>query len=283
MWGWQVSVTAAAVGCLVVIIPMVLVRDVSKLSPLMIISTLCMFLTILTVVYYGSAQILSHGAANGVEYIVKPDTCLVFIGMGAFLFGKIGIVVPIRDLMQKKAEFNSCLFASMWSIFGIFAGFGLVGYLAFGRDEHMVKGGGMVTLALDQGKVPVQFTEFLFMLSLIPSFALMIYVPVKIWEKALFGTWGRSSLRTWLKNLGRALAVCFIGYLAISTGKTFDKVMAIFGSLFGGPTTYLWPAIFHLRLISKTAKEKMWNYVLIIFGLLASGFTMTMTIRKLLA
>lgn len=272
-----------AIGCLVVLIPMVLVRDVSKLSPLMIISTLCMLLTILTVIYFSVAKLIDKGTAPGIEYIVSPSTCLVFVGMGAFLFGKIGIIVPIRDIMQNKAEFHGCLIASMWSIFGIFAGFGVIGYLAFGRDENMARGGGMITLALDQGNTVIQSNEFLFMLSLIPSFALMIYVPIKIWEQAMFSTWSRSCTRTWLKNLGRVLIVCFVCYLAIATGKTFDRVMALFGSLFGGPTTYLWPAIFHLRLIAKTPKEKMRNYLLIVFGLLASGLTLFMTIKKLMA
>lgn len=270
-------------GCFVVLVPMVLVRDVSKLSSVMMLATLFMLSTILIVMYYGGVSLLFNGTAAGVEYIIKPDSCLVFIGMGAFLFGKIGLVIPIRDIMQKKSEFPSCLYASLWSIFGIFSGFGLVGYLAFGRHPAMIKGGGMVTLALDQSKVPVQATELAFMLSLIPSFALMIYVPVKIWEKAFYGDWARSCARTWWKNLWRTLAVAVICVLAITTGKTFDKVMALFGSLFGGPTTYLWPAVFHLVLATQTIKQRIMNYILILFGTLASGFTLYMTIKKLLA
>ena len=263
---------------------MVLIRDVSKLSSIMMLATLCMLSTILVVMYYGSLGLAENGPAAGVEYFIKTDSCLVFIGMGAFLFGKIGLIIPVRDIMQVKSEFPSCLYASLWSIFGIFSGFGIVGYLSFGRHPAMVNGGGMVTLALDQSIPVVQVTELAFMISLIPSFALMIYVPVKIWEKAFYGEWARSCARTWWKNLWRALAVALICYLAIATGKTFDKVMALFGSLFGGPTTYLWPAIFHLVLVKEpTLKQRVTNYLLIIFGILASGLTLYMTIKKLLA
>ena len=253
-------------GCFIVLVPMVLVRDVSKLSSIMMLATLFMLSTIIVVLYFGGYTLLANGPADGVQYIIKPDSCLVFIGMGAFLFGKIGLVIPMRDIMQEKDRFPSVLIASLWSIFGIFSIFGLVGYLAFGRDEKMVNGGGMVTLALDQGNIIVQATELAFMVSLIPSFALMIYVPVKIWEKAFYSNWPRSFARTWWKNLWRTLAVAFICYLAIATQKTFDKVMALFGSLFGGPTTYLWPAVFHLVLASNTFKQKLWNYILILFG-----------------
>lgn len=262
---------------------MVLIRDLSKLSSVMILATLCMLSTIAVVMFYGSINLISSGVKPEVELIIKPDTCLVFIGMCSFLYGKVGLVIPMREIMQKKAEFNSCLYASMWTIFGIFAIFGMVGYLAFGRDPAMVNGGGMVTLALNQGNAIVQGTELAFILSLIPSFALMIYVPIKIWEKAFYGTWSRSCARTWWKNLWRMLAVGLICYLAIATGKIFDKVMAIFGSLFGGPTTYLWPAIFHLVLATKDWKQKLMNYFLIAFGTAASGFTLYISIKKMIS
>ena len=241
-----------------------------------------MLFTILTVIYYSGTTIGGDGVNHAVVWIVKPDTCLIFIGMGAFLFGKIGVVVPIRDIMQNKAQFKSCLNLSLWTIFGIFAVFGGLGYMAFGASEKIKNGGGMVTLALDQSKVFVQFTELLFIVSLIPSFALMIYVPVRIWERALYGDWPRSCTRTWLKNMWRAVAVAGICYLAVASGKTFDKVMAIFGSLFGGPLTYVWPAIFHLKLVAETASHKLRDWFLIFFGLAASGFTMQITIKKLL-
>lgn len=262
---------------------MVLVRDVSKLSSIMMLATLFMLSTIAVVLYYGGETLLLEGQAKGVKYFIEPDSCLVFIGMGAFLFGKIGLIIPMRDIMQEKNRFPSCLYASLWSIFAIFSIFGLVGYLAFGRNEKMVNGGGMVTLALDQSNVIVQGTELAFMVSLIPSFALMIYVPVKIWEKAFYGHWPRSFARTWWKNLWRTLAVAAICYLAIATQKTFDKVMALFGSLFGGPTTYLWPAIFHLVLASNTWQQKLKNWILILFGTAASGLTLYMTIKKLIS
>ena len=260
---------------------MVLIRDVSTLSPLMIISTLCMFATIATVLYFSGVKVLSGDIAPGVTYIINKDTFLVFLGMGSFLFGKIGIVVPIRDIMNKKSEFTGCLYASLWSIFGIFAVFGFTGYLAYGADPKMKSGGGMVTLMLNQENMIVQLVEFLFMLSLIPSFALMIYVPIKIIEKAMFGGWERSGKRTWLKNFERLLFVALICYIAIATSKTFDKVMAVFGSLFGGPTTFIWPAIFHLILFNNDLKGKLMNCLLILFGTAASGFTLYMTVKKL--
>jgi proton-coupled amino acid transporter len=262
---------------------MVLVRDVSKLSSIIMLATLFMLSTILVVLYFGGQSLLLNGQADGIVYFIKPDSCLVFIGMGAFLFGKIGLIIPMRDIMQEKQRFTGCMYASLWSIFGIFSTFGLIGYLAFGYNEKMANGGGMVTLALDQSNVVVQVTELAFMVSLIPSCALMLYVPVKIWENAFYKSWPRSCARTWWKNLWRVLAVAAICYLAIATQKTFDKVMALFGSLFGGPTTYLWPAVFHLILASHTWKQKLWNWGLIIFGILASGFTLFMTIKKLTA
>lgn len=294
MWGLYLSPEIAgilnhylifhiAVGCFFVLVPMVFVRDVSKLSSLMMIATLCMLFTLVLVMYYGSKGLIFDGPAHDVEYIIKPDSCLVFIGMASFLFGKIGVVVPIRDIMQKKSEFTGCLLVSLWSIFGIFSAFGIVGYAAWGRHPDIVKGGGMVTLALDQGKPVVQVTELFFMLSLIPSFVLMIYVPIKIWENGFFSHWTRSSTRTWTKNLWRAIAVGFICYIAIATSKTFDKVMAIFGSCFGGPTTYIWPAIFHLVLIKEqTLKQRLTNYLLLLVGCAASGFTLYKTIVKLM-
>ncbi len=249
----------------------------------MILSTLIMVFTLLVIMYYGSSKVITDGLANNLIYLMAPNY-LVFVGMSAFLFGKIGVVVPVRDLMQKKSEFVGCLFASLWSVLGLFAVFGMVGYLAFGRNEKMANGGGMITLALDQSKVLVQGTELIFILSLIPSFALMVYVPVKIWEKGLFGDWPRSFSRTWWKNLGRALAVCFICYLAVATGRTFDKVMALFGGLFGGPTTYIWPAILHLKICNNaTFGKKLIDYMLILVGVLSSLLTLYMAFKKLFA
>jgi len=262
---------------------MVLVRDLSKLSGIMMLATLFMLSTILVVMFYGTQDIFRQGLAKNLVYTVKPDSCLVFIGMGAFLFGKIGLIIPMRDIMKEKEQFTGCVYASLWSIFGIFSTFGLVGYLAFGYNENMLKGGGMVTLALDQSKIPVQTTELAFIVSLVPTFALMLYVPVKIWESAFYKDWPRSCARTWWKNLWRILSVAVICYIAIATQRVFDKVMAMFGSLFGGPTTYIWPAIFHLILASNTWKQRLWNYGLILFGSLASSFTLYMAIKKLIS
>lgn len=265
-----------------IILPLVIVRDVSMLSSLMIFATLCMLFTIMTVSYFAGSTVVSAGVNDDVVWGVKTDTCLIFIGMVAFLFGKIGVIIPIRDIMQNKAQFKACLNYSLWTICGIFSVFGGIGYMAYGASQKIKNGGGMVTLALDQSKVAVQFTELVFIVSLVPSFALMIYVPVRIWERALYGTWPRSCLRTWLKNLWRLIFVAIICYLAVASGKTFDKVMAIFGSLFGGPLTYFWPAVFHLKLATETTTQKIRNWFLICFGLVASGFTMQITIKKLL-
>eukprot|EP00830_Metopus_es_P008350 TRINITY_DN18166_c0_g1_i1.p1 TRINITY_DN18166_c0_g1~~TRINITY_DN18166_c0_g1_i1.p1 ORF type:complete len:529 (+),score=75.77 TRINITY_DN18166_c0_g1_i1:65-1651(+) len=281
-WGCEVPVWAGALICFVVILPMVIVRDISKLSPLMIIATVIMLVTILAVVFFSASRLATNGIATDFVWSIKTETCLIFIGMSAFLYGKIGIVIPIRDLMQKKTEFQMCLNFSLWTIFGIFAGFGLIAYIAFGRNPDMVAGGGMITLALDQGNYFVQAVELFFMISLIPSFALMIYVPIKIWEKGMCGDWPRSCGRTWLRNLGRTLAVAGICYFAVVSRGIFDRVMAIFGSLFGGPLTFVWPAIFHLKLLAETPWQKMKNVFLILFGLTASGFTLSIAINKIM-
>jgi proton-coupled amino acid transporter len=253
------------------------------LSSLLIFATLCMLFTMSVVSFFAGSTVISDGVNDDVVWGVKTDTCLIFIGMVAFLFGKIGVIIPIRDIMQNKAQFTTCLTYSLWTICAIFSFFGGIGYLAYGASQKIKNGGGMVTLALDQGNVFVQFTELVFIVSLVPSFALMIYVPVRIWERALYGGWPRSCLRTWLKNLWRMVFVALICYLAVVSGKTFDKVMAIFGSLFGGPLTYFWPAVFHLRLVADTLAQKLRNWFLICFGLVASGFILQITITKLLA
>lgn len=248
----------------------------------MIFATLCTFWTILAVIGFSGIEIENQGIHSKIDLFIKPDSCLIFLGMSSFLYGKIGLVIPIRDIMKEKQHFRSCLSLSLWTICGIFSVFGLIPYLAYGVNEKVKSGGGMITLALDQSNWIVQGTELSFVLALIPSFALMIYVPVKIWEKALYGDWSRSWKRTWLKNLWRTLAVAGIAYLAVATGKTFDKVMAIFGSLFGGPLTFIWPGIFHLILMAKSPTERIKDYFLICFGVLASSFTLYLTILKLL-
>lgn len=247
----------------------------------MIFATLCTFWTIIVVIAFAGLKVAEEGILKDVSYFIKPETCMLFVGMSAFLYGKIGIIIPIRDIMKEKKDFNLCLAISLWTICGIFSIFGLIPYLAF-ELTNVRKGGGMITLALNQGNYLVQFTELAFMIALIPSFALMMYVPIKIWEKALYGDWARSWKRTWLKNLWRFIAVSFIAYLAFSTGKTFDKVMALFGSLFGGPLTFIWPAVFHLILAAETKAEKIKDVFLIVFGGCSSCFCLYLAIKKLL-
>jgi proton-coupled amino acid transporter len=270
-----------AIACVFIIMPLVLVRDVSSLGSLMIFATLCTFWTILAVIAFSGIQINMDGVNPGVSWLIKPDSCIIFLGMSAFLYGKIGIIVPIRDIMKEKHLFKPCLALSLWTVCGIFSVFGLVPYLAYGLNKNVKEGGGMITLALNQGNIIVQATELSFMAALIPSFVLMMYVPIKIWEKALYGDWPRSWKRTWLKNLWRLLAVIAISYLAVSTGKTFDKVMALFGSLFGGPLTFIWPAVFHLILTAETKAERIQDYFLITFGALSSSFTLYLALKKL--
>jgi proton-coupled amino acid transporter len=249
----------------------------------MLFATLCTFWTILVVIAFSGLALGEDGIKSGVVFFIKPDSCLLFLGMSAFLYGKIGIIIPIRDIMKEKQHFRPCLAVSLWTICGIFVAFGLIPYFAFGLDQRVKNGGGMITLALDQDNWLIQATELSFMLALIPSFALMIYVPVKIWENALFAGWERSMKRTTLKNVLRIAGVAAIAYLAVATQKTFDKVMALFGSLFGGPLTFIWPAMFDLILTAETKKEKMKDYLLIAFGTLSSLFTLYLAIDKLLA
>jgi proton-coupled amino acid transporter len=115
--------------------------------------------TVLTcsVIYIGGNE-TSVLAKRGIAEVqlFNKDSFPLLIGTAVFAFEGIGLVIPITESMREPQKFPRALTGVMFAISFLFAGAGVLGYAAYGKDIQTV-----VIVNLPQEDKFVQAVQFL--------------------------------------------------------------------------------------------------------------------------
>lgn len=272
-----------------VLSPLSLVRDITKLSLAAVLANGFIFLGLVTVLYYTLKEFASnlfHPGSN-VHYFFNKSELSLFIGVAIFAFEGIGLIIPIQESMIYPKHFSRILFYVIATILTIFVFIGSIGYLTFGSSIHTV-----ILLNLPQKSPTVIITQLLYACAILLSTPIQIFPAVRLVELRIFSQKsGRNSVMVkWQKNMVRVLFVMGTATVALYGGQNLDKFVSFVGCFGCIPLVYMYPPMLHLRTCCTVECEdcldfapdpernkKKWlarlNYVLITIGAVALVYT----------
>ena len=267
----------------VIIVPLSLIRDITKLSLLAVFANVFILTGLVTIVYFMLYQWLgvNHGHfGKNIEYFFNESEFSLFIGTAIFAFEGIGLIIPIQESMIHPNNFPRVLGQVILTIAVIMIMVGSLGYLTFGDKIKTV-----VLLNLPQDSPMVIITQLLYSLAILLSTPLQLFPAIRLLEsKMIFGSGKSSPSVKWLKNLFRTLFVVFIAYIAYIGGQNLDKFVSFVGCFACIPLV-MYPPILHLKscckihsgLLEKEQNNRFWlslaNYVLLVIGAISFVYT----------
>ncbi|KAG8851344.1 neutral amino acid transporter [Tulasnella sp. 330] len=263
---------------MVVFMPLSLIRNLAKLSTTALVADAFILVGLLYIGGNEVAQIASHGIAE-VQLFNKKDFPLL-IGTAVFSFEGIGLVIPISDAMRQPQKFPKVLTGVMIFLTVLFGGAGALSYAAYGADIQTV-----VIVNLPQDQKFVQVVQFLYSIAILLSAPLQLFPALRIMENALWGTHlsGKMDLKVkWQKNAFRVLIVFGCTMISWAGAKDLDKFVSFVGSFCCIPLCFVYPAMLHLRAVSKTRRQRWADYAMIFFGLAATVYTSIGTIQLMM-
>ncbi|KZT29829.1 hypothetical protein NEOLEDRAFT_1084677 [Neolentinus lepideus HHB14362 ss-1] len=261
---------------LVIFLPMVLIRNLAKLSTAALVADA--FIVAGLIYIFGSeiGIIADRGIAK-VE-LFNPKDFPLLIGTAVFSFEGIGLVIPISDAMREPRKFPAVLTGVMLFLMVLFGGAGSLAYLTFGGDIKTV-----VITNLNQDSKMVQVVQFLYSLAILLSVPLQLFPAVRIMENGIFTRSGKGDTKVkWLKNIFRFGCVVFCSLLAWAGAADLDKFVAFIGSFACVPLCYVYPAMLHYK-VARTRRQRIADVGLMIFGMAAAIYTTVQTLQLMIS
>ncbi|KAF9466587.1 transmembrane amino acid transporter protein-domain-containing protein [Collybia nuda] len=258
---------------LIIFLPLVLIRDLAKLSSTALIAD-AFILAGLIYIFGSEIKIVASKGIADIQLFNSKDFSL-FIGTAVFSFEGIGLVIPITDAMREPHKFPAVLTGVMAFLTILFGGAGALAYMTFGSDVQTV-----VLVNLDSESKMVQSVQFIYSLAILLSVPLQLFPAVRILENGLFTRSGKADTRIkWYKNIFRFAMVMACTGISWVGAADLDKFVAFVGSFACVPLCYVYPAMLHYRACARTRKQKIADIVMIVFGLTAAAYTTTQTVR----
>lgn len=171
--------------------------------------------------------------------------------MAVYAFEGIGLVIPVYDITENKKIYPKIVIACIGTCCSVFIIFSIFCITAWGKDLDTP----LVTDRLPQGALTYLIKIF-FMIMLVFSYPLQMYPVHIIIENMLYAGWPKSIKRQWSKNLSRSIMVLISCLFTKALGNKLDKFLSILGAVSCTPVAFTFPALFHLKAVAKTRKEK---------------------------
>ncbi|KAG2765812.1 hypothetical protein Pcac1_g22686 [Phytophthora cactorum] len=198
----------------------------------------------------------------------NSENWAMFLGVAVYCFEGIGLVLPTYDSMddQIKHKFPAILSWCVVCILAICILFAGTVYAAFGQNTQSV-----VTLNLPSSSestwtMAVQLT---YSLALVLSYPLMLYPVINILENKLFPYQRIKGFWRWKKNGFRFALVCLTAVIGYFGKDELDNFVSIIGGFCSVPLAFIYPCIFHSRLVGR---GHILNGIVVVTGLCTMVF-----------
>ncbi|KAK4545909.1 hypothetical protein LTR36_002473 [Oleoguttula mirabilis] len=261
----------------IVLVPMALIRNISKLGPAALLADVFILIGIVYIWYYDIASLADHGVAPSVA-LFNPSSFTLTVGSAIFTFEGIGLILPIQSSMKKPEHFSYLLYLVMFIITIIFTSVGALCYATFG-DETKIQ----VISNFPQSSQLVNAVQFLYSLAVLAGEPVQLYPAVRIIETYVFGeraTGKKSAAIKWKKNFLRTGMMLLCGVIAILGASDLDKFVALIGSFACVPLVYIYPPFLHYRGVAESRAEKGFDIALMALGVVAMGYTTIVTLAQ---
>lgn len=257
-----------------VLIPLSLIRNISKLGPAAMLADVFILLGLTYIWYFDIASISKNGIADSVV-LFNPDHYTLTIGAAIFTFEGIGLILPIQSSMRHPEKFEWLLYAIMIIITLIFGSVGLLCYMTFGSETQIE-----VINNFPQTSKLVNAVQFLYSIAVLVGNPVQLFPAVRILEGKIFGSRSGKFSRTvqWKKNAFRSGMVVLCIIVSILGSANLDRFVALIGSFACVPLVYIYPPLLHYRGIAESKISKTGDLVLMVAGVVGMIYTSGITV-----
>lgn len=269
----------------VLLIPLILIRKISKLSVISLISSAFIVIGLFIIFYYSIYNLVDHGLGpNIIQFNSKSWSMLV--GVAVTAFEGIGLILPIESSMKHPERFPKILAISVALITTLFTSIGVLGYLSFGDEVKSI-----ILLNLPYSNMSIKIILILYSLAVFLTTPLQLFPAIRILESIVFNSkmfWSNGKLYNsgkfspkikWLKNLTRIaflLLICLIAYMNFDH---IDKFVSFNGCFACIPLVYIYPPLIHLKTLRSRTNDPwrtpklIFDYILVVVGIVTMVYS----------
>lgn len=262
---------------LVALVPLALIRNISKLGPAALLADVFILIGIVYIWYYDIAALSQHGMDSTVK-LFNPRDFTLTIGSGIFTFEGIGLILPIQSSMKRPEHFPGLLYLVMFIITIIFTSVGALCYATFGEDTKI-----QVISNFPQDSPLVNAVQFLYSIAVLAGDPVQLFPAARIIETSIFGeraTGKKSIAIKWKKNALRTFIAGVCVGVSILGASDLDKFVALIGSFACVPLVYIYPALLHYKGAAQTTRAKVIDVIVMVVGFIAMVYTTLVTVYQ---
>lgn len=258
----SISEWSIAIVLTIILAPLATIRDLSVFASFHIIADMLIIFSAVTIEVCCLISIAKDGLGTGFTPFTSIFSAMKLIGISTSAYEINAVLIPIHSQAKSKEKYHKVQYPAIISVGILYFTIGLFGYLAFGKDVK-----GPITLSLDQSLWYVVFVELIYIIALIPTIIIQIYPAVTIVNQhvSIFVSEPR---RENFQLLIRIMMILIPIWIAVLLGENFGTMLALVGNLICAPMSYVFPGVIHYMVAANTAKEKIRDAALIIFGLI---------------
>ncbi|KAL8837157.1 MAG: hypothetical protein Q9176_005900 [Flavoplaca citrina] len=260
---------------LIVLIPLALIRDISRLGPAALLADVFIFIGLFYIWYYDISTIATSGMHPTVQ-LFNPNAFTLTIGSAIFTFEGIGLILPIQSSMSQPDKFPRLLYIVMVIVTIIFTSVGALCYATFG-DKTRVE----IISNYPQTSKLVNSVQFLYSMAVLVGTPVQLFPATRIIETKLFGdrASGKKSWTTkWKKNGFRTAITVVCGLISIVGASDLDKFVALIGAFACVPLVYIYPAFLHFKGVARSPWVRAGDVILCVIGSAAMVYSTSVTL-----
>ena len=259
---------------LVVLIPLSVIRNISKLGPAALLAD-AFILIGLSYIYYFDIAVLAKQGIHETVQLFNPEHFTLTIGSAIFTFEGIGLILPIQSSMKKPQNFEWLLWVVMLIITVIFTSVGALCYATFGSDTQIE-----IISNYPQDSKLVNAVQFLYSMAVLFGTPVQLFPALRILEGKLFGhlSGKKDAFTKWKKNAFRSALVLVCGGISIAGASNLDSFVALIGSFACVPLVYIYPPLLHYKGVAESKWAKIGDISFMVLGLVAMVYTTGVTV-----
>ncbi|KAH7133406.1 transmembrane amino acid transporter protein-domain-containing protein [Dactylonectria estremocensis] len=269
-----VGVPALIAVQLILLVPLALIRNISKLGPVALLADAFILIGLSYIWYFDIWALAKEGMEPSVR-LFNPSDYTLTIGSAIFTFEGIGLILPIQSSMKKPEHFPNLLYFVMFLITIIFTSVGALCYATFGEGTKI-----QILSNFPQESPVVNAVQFLYSMAVLAGDPVQLFPAARIIETSIFGelaTGKKSSAIKWKKNALRTAIVGVCTAISMVGASDLDKFVALIGSFACVPLVYIYPAYLHYKGAAEKTWVKVLDIALMVVGLVGMVYTTMVT------
>jgi proton-coupled amino acid transporter len=203
---------------------------------------------------YAGMEWNENGFAGSHEPI-NELTFLSFIGLAAYTFEGIGIIIPVMETCSRPDLYKYIMAGVIILVTIVYLVFANVIYFVYGKEQ--ISQSPLITDILPKKDIAIIFVKIIWIVNLVVTYPLVLHPANMVIESYAYRKLEKGMTRKWLKNMSRMALVLFTAVLAIALIDTLDKLESINGAFACIPLAFLLPSLFHYKLVAETVSEKI--------------------------